>query len=156
MRYRGNAVAVPTAAFTKDRATLLLDHLDAKFRPDGEAAETRAEVCSGRSDELGGMPTIGCRVVPGRFGSAMQIVTGETLSVAEMARHYGANASLFWFWMEDGALTTGWPPPLLKEPLTQRLRETVKEHNAAGAASRSLHGLSGARAHLSAERPVRP
>ena len=133
VRYRGSDVAVPKAAFGKDRATLLLDHLDAKFRPDGEAAETGADVCSGRSNELGGMPTIGCRVVKGRFGSAMQIVTGETLSVAEMVRRYGANASLFWFWMEDGALTTGWPPPLSKEPLVKKLRETVKEHNAAGA-----------------------
>jgi hypothetical protein len=133
VRYRGSAIETPTAAFRKDRATLLLDHLDEKFRPDGEAAETRAEVCSGHSGELGGIPSIGCRVVKGRFGLAVQIVNGDPLPLAEMVRHYGANASLFWWWAEDGALTTGWPPPLLREPLTKKLRETVKEHNAAGA-----------------------
>ncbi len=132
-RYRGSAVEAPKAVFTRDRSTLLLDHLDEKFRPDGETAETRAEVCSGRSGELGGMPSIGCRVAKGRFGLGMQIANGDPLALAEAVRHYGVNASLFWWWAEDSALTTGWPPPLLKEPLMKKVREAVKEHNAAGA-----------------------
>jgi hypothetical protein len=133
VRYRGSFFEVPKAAFTKDPYTLLLDHLDEKFRPDGETAETRAEVCSGQPGELGGLPSLGCRVVTGKFGSAMQVATGDSLATAEMVRHYGVNASLLWWWAEDSALTTGWPPPLLKEPLMPKIRETVKEHNALGA-----------------------
>ncbi len=92
VRYRGDAVETPKAPFTADPQTLLLDHLDENFRPDGENAETRAEVCSGGCGELGGTPSIGCRVVKGRFGSAMQIANGERLAPAEMVRHYGVNA----------------------------------------------------------------
>ena len=132
VRYQGDVIETPKVPFTADRQTLLLDHLDEEFRPDGENAETRAAVCSGKSGELGGIPSIGCRVVKGSFGRAMQIATGEARSPAEMVRHYGMNAFLFWWWAEDQALTTGWPPPLLREPLTPNLRQTIQQHNAVG------------------------
>ena len=120
------------APFQIDPQTLLLDHLDATFRPDGEDAETRAEVISGKSGELGGVPSLGCRFVAGRFGSALQIANGDLLKPAEAVKFYGLNASLFWYWAEENAATTGWPPLLMKEPLTPNLRQTVQEHNELG------------------------
>jgi len=132
VRYRGEEVEVPTAAFQKDAATLLLDHLDEPFRPDGEDAETRAEVISGRSGELGGIPSLGCRFVEGKFGSGLQIANHDPLTPAEAAQHYGFNASLFWWLIEENATTTGWPPPLMREPLIPNLRQRVRAHHELG------------------------
>ena len=132
VRYQGDTFAVPSAPFRKDTQTRLLDHLDETFRPDGEDAETRAEVISGKSGELGGVPSLGCRFVAGRFGSALQIANGDVLKPAEAVKFYGLNASLFWYWAEENAASTGWPPLLMREPLTTNLRQTVKGHNELG------------------------
>lgn len=107
VRYQGAAVEVPNNAFRRDPQTLLLDHLDARFRPDGEDAETRAEQVSGKSGELGGVPSLGCQFVEGRFGSGLQIAGGEPRTPAGMVDRYGYNASLFWWMIEDNATTTG-------------------------------------------------
>ncbi|NPV45410.1 MAG: hypothetical protein HPY69_00520 [Armatimonadetes bacterium] len=132
-RYQGDAYAVPTAAFAPDAATVLLDHLDAGFRPDGEDAETAATVISGQSQELGGTPSIGCRFVPGKFGSGLRIATAPAPTVAQVQQQYGANASLFWFWLEsDNGNQYGWPSPLFNEPRIPGLRDQVKVAAAAG------------------------
>lgn len=132
VRYQGDAIATPSAPFQKDAHTLLLDHFEEKFRPDGEDAETRADAISGKSSELGGTPSIGCRFVAGRFGSALQIANGDPLKPAAAVKFYGLNASLSWWWAEPNAATRGWPPVLMTEPLTANLRQTVKEYNALG------------------------
>jgi hypothetical protein len=138
VRYQGDSIEIPAAPFPRDEQTLLLDHLDDPFRPDGEDAETRAEVLSGRSGELGGIPSLGCRFVDGKFGSGLQIANGDLegraapLSRPEAVPHYGFNASLFWWLIEEGAETTGWPPPLMTEPLVPNLRQKVREHHELG------------------------
>jgi hypothetical protein len=132
VRYQGDAIAAPSAPFQRDPQTLLLDHLDGPFRPDGEDAETRAEVVSGRSGELGGVPSLGCRFIAGKFGRGLQIADADSLTPAEAVKRYGFNASVFWFWAEENATTLGWPPILLKEPLIVDLRRQVREQSEIG------------------------
>ena len=116
VRYPDDTLSVPATAFKPDRHTLLLDHFDDVFTPDGEDAETAATVVSGKSGELGGVPSIGCRFVPGRFGQGLRIAVTDPVSSAEAMKQWGANAMLFWFWFEEGATKDGWPPPLFVEP----------------------------------------
>ncbi len=131
-RYPAESYAVPTAPFVKDADTLLLDHLDTTFRPDGEDAETRAEVISGRSGELGGVPSLGCRFGPGKFGGGLQIAMLDPMPRAEAVKRWGFNARLWWFWLEPDGSKYGWPSPLMVEPEVPKLRETLKEDTALG------------------------
>lgn len=133
IRYEGETCPVPAAAFTPDADTLLLDHLDSRFRPDGEDGETTAAVISGQSGELGGIPTIGSSFVAGKFGSALQMAMGPKPTIAEVAQRTPYNAALFWFWLENEADNLyGWPSPMFIEPRLPKLREQVKESNALG------------------------
>jgi len=153
VRYAGDTVEVPKAPFKRDPQTLLLDHLDEKFRPDGEDAETRAEVVSSKSGELGGVPSLGCRFIEGRFGSGLQIANGVPLKPEDAVKYYGFNASLFWWLIEQNATTTGWPPPLMTEPLVPNLRQKVKEHNTLGLRASPYMGYAavGSPSRLSAQ-----
>ena len=131
VRYTGD-YAVPTAAFAKDADTLLLDHFECSFRPDGEDAETQATVISGRSDELGGVPSLNCRFVPGKFGQGLNLTMLDPMPRAEAVKRWGFNASLHWWWLEEGGEKYGWPAPLMTEPEIPNLRETVREDTALG------------------------
>jgi hypothetical protein len=113
VRYTGEGFDVPTAPLTADADTLLLDDLDDRFRPDGEDGATRATVISGQSGELGGVPSIGCEFMDGRFGSAMRIVVAPSRwSVAVMRDDWGADAYLVWRWMtKEQGDQHGWPLP---------------------------------------------
>jgi len=142
VRYENDAFDVPSAPFSPDAQTLLLDHLDDPFRPDGEDAETRAAVVSGKSGELGGTPSLGARFVAGRFGQGMEITQQHKPQLAELVRQYGFNASLVWWMIEENATTTGWPPPLMVEPLVKDQREKVKELNDLGLRASPYMGYS--------------
>ncbi len=130
-RYDGE-YSRPEAPFVVDAETLLLDHLDAVFTPDGEDAETRPAKISAQSNELGGVPSVGSSFVKGKFGNAVSLPTRSTLPLVQFARKEGADASLIWVWHENAGVETAWPPPLLKEPKRPNLRQTVKEFNDAG------------------------
>jgi hypothetical protein len=133
VRYTGDTCPVPAAAFSPDADTLLLDHFDSRFRPEGQDGETTATVISGQSGELGGVPTIGCTFTAGKFGSAVQIAMGAKPTLAEVGKRYGYDAALFWYWLEtDYDSLNGWPPPMFTEPRLPKLRERVKEANALG------------------------
>lgn len=132
VRYYADDHELPAAAFVEDPAAVLLDHLDDLFRPDGEDAETRAAVLSGAPGALGGVPSLGCRFVDGEFGAGLQIANGASMQLEEAVKYYGFNAALLWFWAEDDGATTGWPPPLMTEPLIPDLRQRVKEYNDLG------------------------
>ncbi len=127
VRYPGTSYAVPDAPFAPDDRTLLLDHLDGPFTPDGEDAETRAAVISGRSGELGGVPSIGCRFVGGVFGRALRIAIPDPVSGLDSMRAWGANSMLFWSWFESPPYSLGWPPPLFSEPKRDDYREGLKK-----------------------------
>lgn len=108
----------PAEPFRPDADTLLLDHLDDAFRPDGEDGQTRAAVVSGRSDELGGTPSIGCRFVAGRFGKALEVrMHPPRPSLPVLRDRWGCNASLWWAYLpKPQATKTGWPLPLFTKP----------------------------------------
>ncbi|OHB80388.1 MAG: hypothetical protein A2V98_04235 [Planctomycetes bacterium RBG_16_64_12] len=138
--YQGDAVEVPQAPFQPNGQTLLLDHLDDTFCPDGEDAETRAAVISGAASELGGIPSIGCRFVDGKFGPGLEIASGDVVQSEGAARQFGFNASLFWFWLEPNGSKYGWPAPLFREPEIPDLREKVKLSNDLGLRSSTYMG----------------
>jgi hypothetical protein len=133
LRYQGEGFAVPTAPFAPDGDTLLLDHLDQRFRPDGEDGETRATTISGQSGELGGIPSLSCRFVNGKFGDGLEIAVPTDLTLAKLQQQCGFNASLFWFWLETDADTRyGWPSPLFTPTRLPNLRGEVKIANDLG------------------------
>ncbi len=117
-RYSEEEYTVPDGPFAADEHTLLLDHLDDRFTPDGQDAETRAEVISGLSGELGGIPSIGATFVQGKFGSAVGLRYTPRRSCMEMYRDvWEADAYLLWSWMPgDQRDEHGWPLPLFIEP----------------------------------------
>ena len=117
VRYTGESFQPPTQPHVTDADTLLLDNLDDRFRPDGEDAETRATVISGRSGELGGVPSIGCTFADGRFGAGLRIVVAPAKWSLEVMRDdWGADAFLVWSWMpKEQADQHGWPLPLFHE-----------------------------------------
>jgi hypothetical protein len=131
-RRYGGEYSPPDAPFALDEETLLLDHLDAAFVPDGEDAETRPAKISGQSNELGGVPSLGSSFVAGKFGKALRLPMRSPIPKMQFVRNAGADASLIWVWHEDAGVETAWPPPLLKEPKRPKLREIVREYNDAG------------------------
>jgi len=118
VRYAGDACVVPEDPFVADEHTLLLDHLDDRFTPDGADAETRPEVISGLSDELGGMPSIGAEFGDGRFGSALRLRYKRARPCMQMYQEvWKADAYLLWSWMPGHQRDQhGWPLPLFVEP----------------------------------------
>ena len=132
VRYDADVYDPPTAPFVGDAQTLLLDHLDERFRPDGEDAETHADVLVGASGALGGVPSLGCRFVNGKFGAGLQIANGPSLDPQQTVKNYGFDAATLWNWADADGSITGWPPPLLKEPLVADLRQRVKTYNGLG------------------------
>ncbi len=127
-RYRGERIAVPLfsaesrsnkpgdkgarkkekaergaqrALFSRDADTLVLDHLDQAFRPDGEDGRTRA----------GGVPSLGCVFTAGAVGRGLRIQVGSAKSAAELVREAGSSIGFEWTWVED-VRKTGWPPDL--------------------------------------------
>ena len=65
------ASAAPAQPYTADTRTLLLDHLDDTFAPDGKAC-TRPAKATATGELTGGRPT-GGRFAPGRFGGALEM-----------------------------------------------------------------------------------
>ena len=124
VRYTPGTFTPPAAPFLPDEHTLLLDHLDDEFRPDGEDAETRATKISGRSFELGGIPSIGSKFADGKFGKALQLVCIIRLQ-REVVKTQGAMATSHWSWHEADRRNPvhGWPPPLFIEPVAPHLKE---------------------------------
>ncbi len=126
VRYSGDGFSVPAEPLNADAGTLLLDHLDDEFRPDGEDAETRAEVISGASYELGGVPSIGSSFVAGRFGKAVSLIC-PSRSQREVVAEHGVGYTSLWHWSEPepGKVLRGWPPRLFVTPLQPNLKEQV-------------------------------
>ncbi|NOY79454.1 MAG: hypothetical protein GXP31_00465 [Kiritimatiellaeota bacterium] len=89
------------ARLSHDADTLLLDHLDRAFRPDGEDGRTRA----------GGVPSLGCTFTDGAVDRGLRIQVGPARSAAELVREQGGSIGFEWTWVED-VKKTGWPPDL--------------------------------------------
>ncbi|MEI6499683.1 MAG: glycoside hydrolase domain-containing protein [Armatimonadota bacterium] len=131
LRYTGD-YTVPTGPFAKDADTLLLDHFENAFRPDGEDGETRAEAISGQTNELGGVPSLNCKFVPAKFGQGLDLSMIDPMPREEAMKRWGFNAKLWWFWLEQDGSKYGWPSPLMVEPEIKTLREDLKEDTKLG------------------------
>lgn len=63
-----------TKPLSEDVFTLILDHFDGRFTPNGKR-QTRCDVISRFSSEVGGTPSRQCRFVKGKFGRALALFT---------------------------------------------------------------------------------
>lgn len=93
----------PSAPFKTDADTLRLDHLDDKFRPDGSDAYTSS----------GGVPSLGCKFVPGKFGSALAMVSEKMIPGLEVQKAIGNKIFLAWNWHTSDSIEMSWPPILM-------------------------------------------
>ena len=120
-RYTGETLTVPSAPLTRDAETTLLDPLNETFVPDGQDAWTAA----------GGVPTIGCRFVPGAHGQALKIEVAPVRDASEVARDLGATFGLAWNWNTAGRSQFGWPPVLMG-PVGENVPARIKWFHEAG------------------------
>ena len=65
------AASVCAQPYSPDERTLLLDHLDETFTPDGKTC-TRPAAIQRTGDFTGGRPRAGTEFVQGKFGNALQ------------------------------------------------------------------------------------
>jgi hypothetical protein len=123
-RYGAGTAAPPTTPFAADADTLVLDHLDDQFRPDGQDAETAG----------GGVPSIGARFVPGLFGGGLALVVGPARPALEVIKDYGIPVYSHWEWQREMPVFYGQPVlhddarvvPELKAELAEGKRLGVK------------------------------
>ena len=131
LRYQGETIAAPTAPFGPDADTLLLDHFDSRFRPDGEDAETQATIISGAVRRAGRRAQSELQVRDRQVRRrAWTSRCCAAMPRAEAVKRWGFNAALHWFWLETRPTRKyGWPSPLfiepeLQEPARARSRRT--------------------------------
>ncbi len=99
------AFTAPAAPFKTDAETIILDHLDDNFRPDGSDAWTTG----------GGVPSIGCKFVPGKFGSALAMVNEKQRTGLEVQKAIGNKIYLSWNWHTADRGEVAWPPILMEK-----------------------------------------
>lgn len=123
-RYGAEVVSPPRSPFSEDANTLVLDHLEESFRPDGQDAETAG----------GGIPSIGSRFVPARFGGGLLMQVAPAKPAYEVLRDYGVGLFTHWQWQREMPVFYGQPVlhdddrvvAGLKEQLTEAHRYGVK------------------------------
>ena len=120
-RYHGSDFPVPTAPLAKDEDTTLLDPLDDDFIPDGQDAWTSA----------GGVPTVGCRFVAGKWGKALKIDIAPARPVAEFDKELHADFCLYWNWNFGIYGETAWPPTMFGKT-APNLKEAVQKAHQRG------------------------
>jgi hypothetical protein len=123
---RDGAGIVPTSRspFTVDEHTLLLDHLDDHFRPDGQDAATAG----------GGIPSIGSRFVPAQFDGGLRMVVPPARTGNQVLEDYGIRLFSHWQWQHDMLGYYGQPVlhddtrvvPGLKQELAEVHRHGIK------------------------------
>jgi hypothetical protein len=122
-RYHGDTCDIPLVLFSADEETLFLDALEVAFTPDGEDARTPA----------GGCPSVGCTVVPGRFGQTVQIDNAPPRAVEDLVHEYKPDLALLWNWRKSHFRTQSeWPPEFF---------QSVPDNLESGIAARQALGL---------------
>ena len=119
-RYMGDSFTVPQAPFQKEGDTLLLDHLDETFIPDGQDAQTGG----------GGIPTIGSSFVPGRFGQGLKMEVAPGRPAGEVAKEMGGKIFPHWKWMPE--MVSYYGQPYLFNPTVPGLKEEIAEFHRYG------------------------
>ncbi|MBT6627878.1 MAG: hypothetical protein HOB49_12750, partial [Gemmatimonadetes bacterium] len=116
-RYGAATADLIAAPFVDDEATLLLDHLDDNFRPDGQDARTVA----------GGVPSIGSRFVSARFDGGVQLEVGPARPGFEVLEDYGVRLFSHWGWQHEMAAFYGQPVLHEVDRVVPGLREQLVE-----------------------------
>ncbi len=109
------------SAYNKDTSTLILDHMDSAFKPDGQDAET----------EGGGVPSIGCSFKPGKFGNGIIVQVAPPASPVDLLKKMQTKVLLRWFMDSTDVVETAWPPMLMRE-IAHPLKEQNKPFQSAG------------------------
>jgi hypothetical protein len=108
---------LPQEPFTKDADTLLLDHLDDTFKPDGQDAETSA----------GGLPTIGCRFVPAKFNNGLKLEVADPRPCLDVMKEMGVNIFTHWLWTPEMVQCYG--QPYMSSPIVPGLKEEIAKYH---------------------------
>ncbi|MFH1568069.1 MAG: glycoside hydrolase domain-containing protein [Gemmatimonadota bacterium] len=98
-RYGAESFQPPRSPFSADASALVLDHLDDRFRPDGQDAETGG----------GGVPSIGSRFVAARFEGGLRMEVAPARPAYEVLRDYGVGLFTHWLWQREMPLYYGQP-----------------------------------------------
>ena len=138
-RYTGDYPA-PTVPFAGDAKTVLLDHLDETFRPDGFDAETKG----------GGIPSVGAKFVSGKFGNALQMISEPVKTEEETLIEMKNDLYLIWDWELDSRL-----PSSAVQPGQARNGKADRNGPPQQMELHQLHGLSSAWRTFQADEPVR-
>lgn len=123
-RYSGDSFVVPQVPFQKDGDTLLLDHLDETFVPDGQDAKTKG----------GGIPTIGCSFVQGKFNQGLKIEVAPSQPTLEVLKNMGIRIATIWNWTLEPTPqgSSFYGMPYLFNPTVPGLKEKVEEYHRYG------------------------
>ena len=113
--------APPESAYKLDGSTLILDHMDKSFKPDGQDAVT----------EGGGVPSIGCQFQPGKFGKGIMVQVAQPVAALDMLKKMQTKVLLRWFMDDTDHVEYSWPPTLFRQIL-HPYKEKNKPFQAAG------------------------
>jgi len=105
-----SAFEPPVQAFKHDSNTLVLDHLNESFKPDGFDTYTAT----------GGLPSIGGKFVPGRFGQGLLMLTVPTTR-DKIYKRIGNKVYMTWSWSPE------WLPTLMTFELKKDAVRMVKQ-----------------------------
>jgi len=116
-RYRGNGSPVAEGMFTADADTLILDHFEEHFKPDGQDAWTAG----------GGVPTIGSVFVEGKFGRGLKLQVAPPRPGLDVLKEMGVKVCTHWAWQPEMATCYGQPVLLDNGRLVPGLKESLQE-----------------------------
>lgn len=116
-RYQGKSFAAPKGVFPPDSDTLVLDHFEDFFRPDGQDAWTAG----------GGVPSIGSVFVEGKFGRGLKLQVGPPRPGLDVLKEMGIKVDTHWAWQPEMVSCYGQPTLLDNSKLVPGLQESLKE-----------------------------
>ena len=117
-RYQGDAAPMPAAAFTADADTLILDHFEDTFKPDGQDAWTVG----------GGVPTIGSRFVDGKFGRGLLLQVAPPRPGLDIVKEMvDNNVCTDWGWQPEMLSCYGQPTLNDNTKLVPGLKDSLQE-----------------------------
>jgi hypothetical protein len=116
VRYRGDGGSAPEGPLAADADTLILDHFEDDFRPDGQDARTAG----------GGVPSIGSVFVRGKFGRGLKLQVAPPRPGLDVLREMGVKVCTHWEWQPEMAACYGQPVLLDNDKLVPGLKESLR------------------------------
>jgi hypothetical protein len=116
-RYQGDGGPVTDGAFSADADTLILDHFEDVFQPDGQDAWTAG----------GGVPSIGSVFVDGKFGRGLKLQVARPRPGLDVLKEMGNKVCTHWAWQPEMAACYGQPVLLDNSRLVPGLKVSLQE-----------------------------